>query len=86
MRLRPKALGPQFIHLELPGGSHHDDEIHVGVDGRAHPCIVVHKLLGGHLQGRVRDRNETWLHRFGGAQLQDLPMEGTFPSGAEERL
>lgn len=41
---------PRATHLELPGGSHHDDEIHIGVDGRAHPSIVVHKLLGGHLQ------------------------------------
>lgn len=42
--------GHQVIHLELPGGSHHDDEIYISVNGRAHSCVVVHKLLWGHLQ------------------------------------
>lgn len=44
----PQVPGSQSIHLELPGGSHHDDEIHIGVNGCTHPCIVVHKLFWSH--------------------------------------
>lgn len=42
--------GPQVTCLKLPGGSHHDDEVHISVNGCAHACIVVHELFGGHLQ------------------------------------
>lgn len=59
--------GPRVLHLELPGGSHHDNEIHICVNGRAHPCIVVHKLLGGHLQWKSQKQKQNFAsHHFGG--------------------
>lgn len=49
----------QVIHSELPGSSHHDDEIHISVNGRAHPSIVVHELLRGHLQCKSQGKKIT---------------------------
>lgn len=51
----------QVIHSKLPGGSHHDDEIHVSVNGRAHPGIVVHELLRGHLQCKSQGKKKKKL-------------------------
>lgn len=59
--------GARVIHLELPGSSHHDDEIHIGVRGSAHPGIVVHKLLGGHLPWKSKKRKQNFAsHHFSG--------------------
>jgi hypothetical protein len=35
--------------LELPSRRHHDDEVHICVNGCTYTCIVVHEFLGGHL-------------------------------------
>lgn len=48
----------RVIHSKLPGGSHHDDEIHISVNGRAHPGIVVHELLRGHLQCKSQGKKK----------------------------